>query len=808
MARSLVISEFASQKLSGNFLGLLGVVVAVLWFCAEILTGGKIPFFRDLGTYFYPIKFSLAQSFQAGEFPLWNSNMAAGFPLAAAFQPAVFYAPSLLFYLFPFFDAVRLTFLAHFLIAASGAYYLCRLWKYPIHLCMIGAILFALGGTTVSLSNLLNHFQSAVWLPWMILCWERFLNTSSWKTFFALVLVLVSALLAGSPEIYIFSLALLLLDGIRVSWDHPERSVARAILSLVAANLFVALLGMIQLLPTIELLLQSRRDGSISFQEASLWSLQPASLLGFFFPDKEVDISVPLGVRLFFARDIPFFLSHYLGVLSFLGMSAWAWYAPRRERLLIISLISISLLLALGNWTPVYRFLYDENDFFRVIRFPEKYVFLTYALLLFAILRGLAALHQLKTSELNFPVCVLSGLFLVWATAYLFFHWYPDTLFGLITISPSSRDQSAISSVATVASIFFNLERQIGITGALLALYFCAAKGVVRASLHHGFLILIVLFDLSGVHKPMLFPLDPGAVINANRILSSANIEDGRLFYYPTGRNLHPSSLTVTGWPPFAKAVSLSYENLLPNAGVLHGFRYFQEIDALNRQPYNDFLNLVNLVPPDKRIKLLRALNIGYVVAFQPLNIPGLRLSRRFPEHFSWLYEVDRPVAHTYVASEVLYESQSAKTIRMLTSSEFDPLRQVILAESRPRQTIPATGGEAKIIRYENNNVLINASLQTPGVLVLTDSYYPGWNAFVDGKETKILRANHFFRAVVLPKGAHRVEFRYEPWSFKLGSIISIFTLTGIIGISLCMFLRRRRLAATNSVRSVQILQD
>ena len=165
-------------------------------------------------------------------------------------------------------------------------------------------------------------------------------------------------------------------------------------------------------------------------------------------------------------------------------------------------------------------------------------------------------------------------------------------------------------------------------------------------------------------------------------------------------------------------------------------------------------------------------------------------------------------VSHAYVVSDVLYESQPAKTIRMLASSEFDPLRQVILAESRPRQTIPTTGGEAKIIRYENNDVLINASLQTPGVLVLTDSYYPGWNAFVDGKETKILRANHFFRAVVLPKGAHRVEFRYEPWSFKLGSIISIFTLTGIIGISLCMFLRRRRLAATNSVRSVQILQD
>ena len=144
------------------------------------------------------------------------------------------------------------------------------LWKYPIYLCVIGATLFALGGTTVSLSNLLNHFQSAVWLPWMVLCWERFLNTSSWKTLVALVLVLLSALLAGSPEIYIFSLAFLLVDGITVSWHQPERSIARAILSLIAANLLVALLGMVQFLPTGELLLQSRRDRAIPFQEATL----------------------------------------------------------------------------------------------------------------------------------------------------------------------------------------------------------------------------------------------------------------------------------------------------------------------------------------------------------------------------------------------------------------------------------------------------------------------------------------------------------------------------------------------------------
>ena len=80
---------------------------------------------------------------------------------------------------------------------------------------------------------------------------------------------------------------------------------------------------------------------------------------------------------------------------------------------MIISLIAISLLLALGNWTPVYGFLYDQIALFRIIRFPEKYFFLTYALLLFVVLKGLAALHQLKNSELKFPVYVLSGLFVL-----------------------------------------------------------------------------------------------------------------------------------------------------------------------------------------------------------------------------------------------------------------------------------------------------------------------------------------------------------------------------------------------------------
>jgi hypothetical protein len=782
----------SARRISTDFLPLLGLVATVVWFCDDMLFAGRVPFFRDLGTYSYPIKFGLSQGVQSGELALWNRHMAAGFPLLAAFQPGVFYPPSIVFYLLPFFDAVRLTFFVHFVIAAVGAYYLCRRWEHPIFLSILGALLFAFGGTMVSLSNLLNHFQSAVWLPWMVLCWERLLDAPSWKNILILVLVLLCALLAGSPEIYFFSMGLLLIDGTRLCFRDHKLGLTRMILLLLTANALVAALGMVQFLPTAELLLHSRRDRPIPFQEATYWSLNPVSLAGILFPDKEADGSVSLGVRLFFTREIPFLLSHYLGVLSFLGILVWAYYASWKERSIVFVLVTVSLLLALGRFTPVYGFLFEHFAGFQIIRFPEKYFFLTFAFLVFVVLKGLAAFHKANDSPRRFPVYILFVLFLLWATAYSLSRLYPEFLSGLI-IRLSGSQMTTTSLPTNVASVLFNLERQIAVTLALLLVFFCNSRKLLRPALYQMFLIAILLFDLGETHKPLQFLLDPDAVTKSNRILNHSQTQGDRLFYYPTGRNLHPSSLTVRGLPPFQKAVALAFDNSLPNAGILDGFDYFQEIDALTRQPYNDFLDFANLVPPDKRIKLLRALNIRYVVAFQPLDIPGMRLSRHFPQHFSWLYEIDRPVARAYVASDVLYESQPAKTIRMLASSEFDPLRQVILTESLPHQTARTTGGEAKIIRYENNNVLINASLQAPGVLVLTDSYYPGWKVFVDGKQSKILQANHFFRGVELAVGDHVVEFKYEPLSFRIGSTISLSTLFLLAVISLFQIIRWRK---------------
>jgi uncharacterized membrane protein YfhO len=132
--------------------------------------------------------------------------------------------------------------------------------------------------------------------------------------------------------------------------------------------------------------------------------------------------------------------------------------------------------------------------------------------------------------------------------------------------------------------------------------------------------------------------------------------------------------------------------------------------------------------------------------------------------------------------------------LNRLVRDDFNPLRQVVLTAPRQLQSAANLQSEVFILKYQNSHVQIHARLSEPGILVLTDSYYPGWKVFVDGTQGKLLRANYFFRAVELPAGAHQVEFVYDPLSFKIGLIVSLLTGVFLIAVPLASAIRRRRL--------------
>jgi hypothetical protein len=111
-----------------------------------------------------------------------------------------------------------------------------------------------------------------------------------------------------------------------------------------------------------------------------------------------------------------------------------------------------------------------------------------------------------------------------------------------------------------------------------------------------------------------------------------------------------------------------------------------------------------------------------------------------------------------------------------LVEPGFD-LRRRVLLEPLPDEVAAFSASapeadpdaETAIEVDESHRVVVRTRGSRPGVLVLADAYYPGWNARLDGAPVPTLRADTALRAVVVPPGEHRVEWRYEPRAFRVG---------------------------------------
>jgi hypothetical protein len=135
-----------------------------------------------------------------------------------------------------------------------------------------------------------------------------------------------------------------------------------------------------------------------------------------------------------------------------------------------------------------------------------------------------------------------------------------------------------------------------------------------------------------------------------------------------------------------------------------------------------------------------------------------------------------------------------------LRSPDFDPRDRVVLAPVDGAQTLQGAGrpsGTVTIERSAPEHVRIRVSPDQPSYLVLSDSWYPGWQATVDGRATSILRANVLLRAIPVSAGEHIVEFTYEPTSFRLGVLISAGSAILGVVVWILVTIRGRRVGGT-----------
>ena len=95
----------------------------------------------------------------------------------------------------------------------------------------------------------------------------------------------------------------------------------------------------------------------------------------------------------------------------------------------------------------------------------------------------------------------------------------------------------------------------------------------------------------------------------------------------------------------------------------------------------------------------------------------------------------------------------------------------------------------ATLISYDLNRVVISTVSPVDGFVLLTDNYYPGWTATIDGKSTEIYRADYTLRAVAVAKGNHTVIFLYSPESFTVGAIVTGFGV--LMSASVIIYMKR-----------------
>jgi hypothetical protein len=200
-----------------------------------------------------------------------------------------------------------------------------------------------------------------------------------------------------------------------------------------------------------------------------------------------------------------------------------------------------------------------------------------------------------------------------------------------------------------------------------------------------------------------------------------------------------------------------------------------------------------NLVHNPYRAKLLSLLGVKYItqklVDEKGKQIPISKDDTLFTPVWSdgiyAIYAYKNALARTFLVDSVLVRKSPQDILNALYNPTTNLEKTVILEKDPHLDTVGNDlQGHSEIEEYKNEKISIRATINKKSLLFLSDNYYPGWKAYVDGKETEMFRADYTFRAVVIPKGKHTIVFVYRPLSIIMGimgSIVGFFILVGIV---------------------------
>ncbi len=278
-------------------------------------------------------------------------------------------------------------------------------------------------------------------------------------------------------------------------------------------------------------------------------------------------------------------------------------------------------------------------------------------------------------------------------------------------------------------------------------------------------------------------------------------------YYYPT-----TSFISQLSNVPPTERILVEGENLPANTGLVYNFRDWRAQDPMITQraymastfvdpnytnglwtQYNMFLDKPNLyIAPALGVRyfiLPQDHNPNYPVTPDPGHPDFTRLAYK---DGLGLWEAQGVPGFAYLSDNVWAVPDEAGATHWMIRLTWDKMRNYAAMVEAPDSTIsgmehaayaPGSGqpGSVTVASYSPGHIVLDVDAARPSLLVVAESYYPGWRATIDGLPATILRANYLSQGLVMPMGRHTVELSYEPDSFRYGALISVAGLASLL---------------------------
>jgi hypothetical protein len=742
-----------------------GAILLVFW---EYFLFDQTLYAGDTAFIFLPLRHYLLRRLAEGQLPLWNPHLFGGTPALAEAQYQVFYPANLLLWLTGVERGMGWMLPIHLALAAAGTYLFGRRsLGLGRHGAVLAALVFSLGG--VMQCKLANspYVQAAAWLPWALLGYHA-ARLRGGASLLLPGIPLAAQVCTGAPQ-YAYYTAILLavyhlhcLGRIRSAAEH--RSAWKA---LAAGAAVALLLPAAQLLPQLELAGQSDRGLRASYQYATEFSLQGRHALAtLLVPHYWGSFQGPPRDGFFPAEE-----QAYLGAATLpLAAAALCWRRRRRIAWFWLATGVTAALLALGRHNPVYSLLYQAVPGIGSFRAPARWLLLTSfsgavlaGLGLEATLRGA---RPARAGAIAAAAVGLAGLALLLGPgaeaarsvpAGPFGHWMPvlcaALAAGLLGWAWRIRRQSASPGpiaaclLAVAVADFFHLSLTMEMQNTLTASTVGTVTEPVRIVQGAG------IERFFGGHVQL--PLE--AWNAANRSLQASPAE-ARAAAATRMRSLMPSCLPA----------ELGTYGLSGAWGALMPLRR-------HARPLYD-----PAAPRETHLRWCRLLNVRYHLSIHPLRDGGLT---PITDYLPFLYSDAHVLPRAMWAVPAARAAPFNQALEELSTGAHDARTAALLERPLPVSVVPAgdDGSDstraAAIPRYMPEHVLLQVSAPLPGVAVLMDTPYPGWEATVDGSPAVIVPCNAVGRAVAVPAGRHAVEMRFRPASVRAGLFLSLLAL-------------------------------